>query len=503
MESVDVLVVRPPRFYIYGATASIYPQEIYLPTLLEENGILSRFYNSDFTSFLDRKFTLYPDQKVYKFYKRLLKKFISGKDIKWIRLKNVILKTDPKIVLLIPKLPNDFSVTLKAADIIKKVNPTIKVGIYREGKISFQKYLIETMMKSSKNIDFGMIGDAEYTFLELCKNLLKDKKIDKISGVVIRKGKKSVVRGKGKYIDINKLPHPNKDLVLFKEKYPPSSFGLIEESRGCIYNCSFCLASGIPLRFKSPEKVVKEIIEAYERYGTREFHFLGTSFLHSKELAKRVCTLIKKFRLDITFSCYANINQIDEKIVKLMKIAGCNTIAFGLESGASTVLKKMNKISNLLSLKEMKEKIEIIKRNKIKVNTGIIINNPGESLKEIKISINTLKEIKPDFYRVQFLVPFPGTRFYNILKNKGMLVDEKIDEYNTGNIKVTPAVNPFVLQKIWEKHARISDLMDFVLLRKNLLNLRYAILKTKEYLSFFLSSFGSAVTPSTSNYVYL
>jgi radical SAM superfamily enzyme YgiQ (UPF0313 family) len=489
MDGIDVLVIRPPRFYKDGTTASIFPEEVLPSTILENNSISSRFLNADFVHF-NRKLTLYHNLNDYILFKRRLRQFIKNDNLKWKYVEKNIQKFDPKIILLIMRMPNNFLVTLRTAKIAKEINPNIKVGVWRNNIEGYQRYISLKYLKD-KVIDFVIIGEVEHTILEVSKNLLEGKEITKIKGLALRNknNKVAFTRRREFEADINKFPIPNRDLVLNRNYYPPSSFGVIEGGRGCIYDCSFCLLSGIPFRLRSPKNVVEEMIQAYTKYGTREFNFLVTSFLHSRKWAREVCNLIKKSKLNIIFSCYANENQIDRKIIKVLRSAGCYSLGVGLESGEYNILKKMNKISNLEAFKKTKKIVEMIKSNEIFFKTGIIIGNPEESLEQIMTSLQFLKEIKPDFFRVQFLIPWFGTKFYEELKSKGKIIDENIDEYQTGEIKVKTNVDTKILKDIWIRYAKFSDLSASIILIKMFLNYRIFKCKIKEYVKYLTSIF--------------
>jgi radical SAM superfamily enzyme YgiQ (UPF0313 family) len=488
MDEIDVLVVRPPRFYTDVATSPIFPEEILPPTILEENNITSLFFNADFLPF---KFRILQSPKIsdYLHYEKKLKEFLKGKSLEWKNAKRIIKKVNPKIVLLVARMPNDFSVTLKTANIIKEVNREIKVGFYRYGNENFQKYISNKFLEGN-SIDFVIIGEPEYTLLEVAKTVLKGKDISKIKGLAFKKwGKVVFTKRRPVEKDLDKFPIANRDLVLYRKYLPPSSFSVIEGGRGCVYSCNFCLSAGIPFRLRSPEKVVGELAQVYLKYGTRKFSFSMSSFLHSRKWALKVCNLIKKFRLNITFSCYANLNQLDEKILKVLKSAGCSTLIIGLESVNYNTLIKMNKLQNIKPTRNIEELARMLKNTDILLRIGVIINNPEESLDEIKDSLKTLYYFIPNFFGVQFLIPWPGTKYFEEIKNKRMLVDENLDFYHTGRINIKPCVNERILKEIWIKYAKLSNLCEWICLWKKILNKRIILCKTTEYLKYIAQLF--------------
>jgi radical SAM superfamily enzyme YgiQ (UPF0313 family) len=483
MSKVEVLVVRPPRFYEDCATNSIFPEEVLLPTILEVNSISSRFLNTDFIRFFKKRIG-YPSIEDYIFYSQRLKSFLKGDGLKWKYLRKYILLFNPKIVLLIPRMYNDFSVTLKTAKIIKDLNEDIKIGVYRPGNEEIQHSLALKYMRS-ENVDFFIVGEPEYTFLELCKMVLKGKKITKVRGLAIRRGKQIVfTKRREPELNLDNFPIPNRDLVLNRKIYPPHAFGIIEVGRGCIYNCRFCGEAGIPFRVRSPESIVREVVYVYKKYGTRDFTFLVSSFLHSKRLAMKICTLLKKFRLDIIFKCFVNANEIDEEIVKNLREAGCYQMVVGLESGSYRILKSLNKESNV-DLEKMKKGCELIKKYGIILRSGIILNNFGETEEDVFYSLRLLKEVKPDFLRVQFLIPYLGSELFKKFEN--LIISKNIDEYHTGKIKISSFCDVEILRKIWRRYAIISERQESLILRKIFFNPKILKSKLVEYTHYLLN----------------
>jgi radical SAM superfamily enzyme YgiQ (UPF0313 family) len=433
--------------------------------------------------------TLYPKLDDSVRFRERLDRFIKSDGLKWKYAKRAIRKLSPKLILLIMRAPNDFSTTLKMARVAKEVDPNVKIGVGGWRREEYYRHLSLRYLKS-KAIDFVIVGEPEHTLVEVSKKLLRGEEIRKIRGLALknRTGKIVFTRRREFETDLDRFPIPNRDLVIDKKYYPPSGFGLVEGARGCAYACKFCLEGGIPLRFRSPKNVVREMAQVYVRYGTRQFHFIMSSFLHSKKWAREVCRLIKKFGLDIIFGCYVNENQVERKIIQVLKSTGCYTLGIGFESGDCDILRQMGKVSNL-GLRRVREVAKMIKSAGIFLRAGIIIGNPGENLKQMAASLALLRDTRPDFFRVQFFVPMVGTELYEELRSKNMLVDENIDEYTTANIKVRPAISPTILKSVWMRYAKISNLSDSVIWRKKFLNRKILKCKMAEYFRHVTSLF--------------
>ncbi|NTV23793.1 MAG: hypothetical protein HGA85_05465, partial [Nanoarchaeota archaeon] len=120
----------------------------------------------------------------------------------------------------------------------KKCNAKVVVG---GAQVSL--YPRETMMQGV--IDYGLIGEAEQSVIELCKAIEEHLELSHIAGLAFMAGKKIVVtdpRPKEKNLD--KIPFPARNLLpvgryySFVSKY--RNYTIMITSRGCPYSCTFC-----------------------------------------------------------------------------------------------------------------------------------------------------------------------------------------------------------------------------------------------------------------------
>jgi radical SAM superfamily enzyme YgiQ (UPF0313 family) len=484
MDRVDALFVRAPRFYTDGVTSVIFPEEALYPTILEKNGFIARFLNPEI---VERRFQpqLYPKKDTYVAQDKLLKDFINNESHpRWRFLSFYIKKLMPKVVFISRRHPSDFSVTLKTAEMIKKINPNIFIISIHNSKEEAKIYL-----KNSRFIDVCTFGEPEYTILEVMKKYKRGnlERSGKIKGIVIRNNDK-IASTKEREIEINldKFPIPDRDLVIRKEWYPPSAFGLVEVSRGCIYSCNFCELKP-PLKVRSPELVVKEIMLIMKKYKTREFKLLASSMLHDINWMKKFCTLIKKSKLKFVWGGYVNLNQINEDLIKCMKSSGLIEVGSSIESGSINILYKFNKLQNARVLNNQYDsiihKIGVLKKNGVLWRTGIIFGVPGERKSDVAKSINVIRRLKPDFFRFQFLIPKIETIWFNRLKvrNKG----ELLDKFHTGYSFFIKGKKRMLYYALWSKMEKLSSISEKNYLLKKFLNPRVLLLKTVEYFHFF------------------
>ena len=199
----------------------------------------------------------------------------------------------------------------------------------------------------SKGFDALVIGEGEVTAVELFRCLLEKGDPAGIAGVsVLRSG--GVVSGPPRPFipDLDSLPFPARDLVDYAG-YKQNNLihiGLFV-SRGCPFRCSFCKPMqdkifGTKVRGLSPENAVREMLQAKELIGPRPFLFrddtlpmLGAQWFEGLGRAMASAGLGGS-----RFSCQSRVDLITRELLTVMKQAGCQGIAFGVESGSQRVL---------------------------------------------------------------------------------------------------------------------------------------------------------------------
>ena len=200
-------------------------------------------------------------------------------------------------------------------------------------------------------------------------------------------------------------------------------------ARGCPYNCSFCYKGlfGSKMRFRSVENVVAEVKECISKYNIRAFIFFDDIFAIHR---KRLYAMLDEFeKLDIAFRCNgrAGINNYDDFVH--LKKAGCETVAFGIESFSQSILDKCRKQVSV------KQNIDVIKEaNKagLKSRAYMIFGLPGETEETVEETMKGIEESQPDNCGLTTFVPLPGSDVWNNPKSYGVTIKSRnYDEYYT------------------------------------------------------------------------
>jgi len=143
--------------------------------------------------------------------------------------------------------------TIKLSREIKKIKPSIKI-ILGGPHASIRR---ESVLKDSK-ADALVIGEGELTFVELIERFLNKKSWKNTPGTITYLKDKLYFGPPQKLIEnLDIIPLPYLSGIFDNKKY---NFWVYETSRGCPFNCKFCVwTSKGKIRNFSIERAIKEI----------------------------------------------------------------------------------------------------------------------------------------------------------------------------------------------------------------------------------------------------
>ena len=244
-----------------------------------------------------------------------------------------------------------------AAQLAHKIKQRIKNITIILGGVHLTAVPRETMEKFTQ-FDIGIIGEGETTLLEVIQALNEKRDLNKIDGLVYRaNGEIAFTQPRKMNYSLDSYPPPAWDSIPgFPQNYPVPPYSMhnspscsLVTSRGCGRRCTFCFQGtmGRTLRFHGAEYVLDIIKQLYYRYGIRDLRIVDDQFLAHRKRTEKICTMLIKENLNLTFSCLARIDTIDPQLLHLLKEAGCRQINFGIESGSQQILDLIKKDTKL------------------------------------------------------------------------------------------------------------------------------------------------------------
>jgi len=319
----------------------------------------------------------------------------------------------------------------KVAKVAKNINPKIKV-VAGGPHVTFTA---KETLQECLFIDIVVRGEGEETFRELVNNLEFSPEnissLEKIKGITFRNDGKIIETENRPLIkNLDNVPFPAYHLLpMDRYKLKGKRFAAIMTSRGCPFSCIFCSSSqlfGKAWRARNAENIVKEIKLLQGEYRVREIEILDDTFTLNTGRVKKICNLLTKENLDVSWSCSSRVDTIDQSLAEKLKKTGCHTIYLGIESGSQKIL---NKISKGITLAQAEKAINLIKKVKLNSFGSFMIGIPGETAKTIKKTINFAKKLSPTFAQFTICTPYPGTKLFEMAKEKGWLLTREWSKY--------------------------------------------------------------------------
>lgn len=228
--------------------------------------------------------------------------------------------------------------------------------------------------------------------------------------------------------DLDNQPFPARQLMnnaLYTRPDTDAPMATIQTARGCPSNCVFCLTpliSGKHVRFRSPENVMAELTECYEKYGIKDFFFKADTFTINADWVEKLCNMIINSPLygNIHFTANSRVNPLRKETLELMKKAGCFMVAFGFESGSPEMLKLIRKGATVeQNLQAAKWCHEI----GLPFWGFFVIGFPWETKEHIMETKKLIHKCDPDFIEITIALPFYGTSLYDTCKEENLLAE--------------------------------------------------------------------------------
>jgi radical SAM superfamily enzyme YgiQ (UPF0313 family) len=167
----------------------------------------------------------------------------------------------------------------------------------------------------------------------------------------------------------------------------------------------------------------------YEKYGTRYYSFRDASFTLNRDWVEEICERIISLGLEIQWECLTRADLLDEKLILLLRRAGCFTIRLGIESGSPELLKKMRKHTDL---DEVRRTASLLNSNGFYWSAYFLFGIPDETHETMRETIDFIRQIDPPFVTVARFAPIPGTEMYDDLVRIGR-IDRDINWGEEGN----------------------------------------------------------------------
>ena len=334
----------------------------------------------------------------------------------------------------------------------------------------------EKLLKNNPAIDVIISGEGEQTLRELLEYIYVGGDYSELAGTVLRSGGDIISNESRPLIDdLSLVPSPYRgDMAFYKDKMV-----YYETSRGCPFNCSYCISSTFKGVRYFPLDRVKRDLSCLIEQGVTKVKFVDRTF-NSNE--KRSLELMQ-FILDemgekrtTTFHLEVCADLFTEAGLRFLAQVPPGVFDFevGVQSTCPQALKAVNRTCNWERLSENISRIKSF--NNIHLHLDLIAGLPYEDYHRFGQSFNQVYHLQPDVIQLGFLKLLKGSRIYQekdqyayrfqtqppyqILSNLYMSYDdlcrlEDIEDlvdqyYNSGLVRNSLA---YIVDRIYKGHA--------------------------------------------------
>ena len=262
--------------------------------------------------------------------------------------------------------------------------------------------------------------EGDETILEVFDRWKNDRDLSQVLGVSYRKnGNGSVAHNPERPFVQSFETIPDLELIqgyldwprwkLLKHK--KMRWQVLQTSRGCPYDCSFCIAPrelGRGYRLRSIDNIIADIKYQQKLVGTKYFFIVDNHFTVKRDRTKELLNRIIEEKIDWYGICFTRLEVArDEELLALLKKAQVNTLYIGLESFDNKVLKLLNKQQ---SQDGIRKSLRTIKSHKLRVLGSFVLGSDEDTVESIRGTIDAAIEEDIDYMA---LFPLSGYPEYN------------------------------------------------------------------------------------------
>jgi len=245
-----------------------------------------------------------------------------------------------------------------------------------------------------------------------------------------------------------RYPVPHHDQLPLKKyrlshgkAYPLTS---VLTSWGCPSKCNFCVQEAIDYRFRSVDNVIEEL-DALKNLGVKEIFFRDNDFYVSKKQCDNLMNRMIERRYGFSWVVNIRADHITEEAAHLMKQAGCHALHIGVETANAAILESTVK---RITHEKIRNAFRICRENGIVTLGYFILGLPGETVKDLKDTINLALALDCDY--ASFNMPYPviGTSLRAEAIEKGWINPQKAESAYDGSMETLIETDKLVPKEV-------------------------------------------------------
>ncbi len=327
----------------------------------------------------------------------------------------------------------------RVIDLIRTLKPGVKIAVGGyDPSLAYEAY--EQMA-----VDFIVRGEGELPFRELLRAVEAGSGFEKIAGLSYRDGERWIHNPIGPVhrLEDDAIRLPKRDARVLKGyTLLGRQVDVVETSRGCTYDCSFC--SIIEMRGRnfhtySFERVLDDLRDARD-HGARTIFLVDDNIMLNVKRFEQLCNAIIDAGLNkldyFVQAMTSSIANHGETLAPLMRRAGFRYVFLGIENILESDLEFLHASAKNTARDNGKQTgnatlraIEILHRNKMLVVGGLILGNPDDTSESIQANLAFAKQYV-DWPYIQHPTPYPRTPMAEQFRQRQLIANERLEEYD-------------------------------------------------------------------------
>jgi len=328
----------------------------------------------------------------------------------------------------------------RIARLVKTLRPSARIVVG-----GYDPSLAPEAYESCGDIDFLVRGEGEQTLCALLRALENGAGLGAIAGLSYRTGDDLVHNTARPVMPLasEQLRLPNRDArVLRGYTLLGRTVDVVETSRGCTFDCSFCSIIEMRGRNFHPypiDRVLADIADA-RAHGAEAIFLVDDNITLDVERFAELCEAI----VDAGFqdseyfvqAMTAPLAQHGARLAPLMRRAGFRYVFLGIENildddlmflraKAKNARREHGRTVGNASI----EAIDHLHRHGMYVVGGLIVGNPDDTLESIETNLAFARQYV-DWPYIQHPTPYPRTPMTRDFRDRGLIVDEDVAHYD-------------------------------------------------------------------------
>jgi radical SAM superfamily enzyme YgiQ (UPF0313 family) len=293
-------------------------------------------------------------------------------------------------------------------------------------------------------VDVIVRGEGDVTFREWLRAVESGGDVLTVAGLSVRDGARFVRTAPRPVSDLagEVRPPDRRARVLAGYTFLGRPIDIVETSRGCTYDCSFC--SIVEMRGRnfhawSIGRVIDDIRDARD-HGARVIFLVDDNITLNVRRFRDLCDAIAAAGLnDIDYIVQGMTSAIaasGDDLAAAMRRAGFRYVFLGIENVLESDLgflraaaKNAERSAGRVTGNATVRAVDLLHRHGMFVVGGLIVGNPGDTKASVEANLAFARRYV-DWPYIQHPTPYPGTPMTRDFRERALIVNEAVEEYD-------------------------------------------------------------------------